>query len=188
MNLPIIGPVNFGVLYSLLIAPLAFMGASNMVNLLGGLNGLESGMGLIYLSSLSLFAYFTSNLAAKILAFGALGAVAGFFILNKFPAKFLPGDSFTYFLGGVLATIAITGNLEKATLILAGPFIIEFILKLRGKFKKPTIGKMKNGKIFRSDGIYSLPHFFMNGKYTEKQIVGFVWAISFFFSALIWIV
>ena len=188
MILPLIGTVNFGNIYPLIIIPIAFMGASNMVNLLGGLNGLESGMAIIYLTSLSLYTYFYSNLAAKIIAFGALGAVAGFFMLNKFPAKFLPGDSTTYFLGATIATIAIVGNIEKAAIIISIPFLIEGLLKLRGRFKKPTLGILKDGKIHRREGIYSLPHLFMNGNYTEKQIVQFTWAISAFFSVLIWFV
>ncbi len=188
MMLPFIGNINLSFIYPLFIIPIAFMGASNMVNLLGGFNGLESGMAIIYLTSLSLYTYFYSNLAAKIIAFGALGAISGFFLFNKFPSKFLPGDSITYFLGATLATIAIVGNVEKAAIIISIPFIIEGLLKLRGRFKKPTIGILKNGKIHRQDGIYSLPHIFMNGNFTEKQIVQFTWAISAFFSILVWFV
>ncbi|MBR9690013.1 MAG: hypothetical protein GOV01_03905 [Candidatus Altiarchaeota archaeon] len=188
MSLPFLGEVSFGSLYPLLLIPLAVVGASNMVNLLAGLNGLEAGMGIIYLTSLSLYAYFNAGIAAKIIAFGALGATAGIFLLNRYPAKILPGDSLTYFLGGVLATVAIVGNIEKAALVAAVPFLIEGLLKARGKFKRPTVGKIVNGKIVREGEIYSIPHIFMNGKYTEKQIVRFVWLISGFFSVLVWFV
>ncbi len=188
MSLPIVGTVSFGLLYPLLIVPVAIVGASNMVNLLAGLNGLESGMGVIYLTSLSLYAYFHSSLAAKVIAFAALGAVAGVFLLNRYPARFLPGDSLTYFLGAVLGTIAVVGNMEKPTLIASIPFLIEGLLKARGKFKKPTVGYVENGKLYKHEGIYSLPHLFMNGKYTEKQVVGFMWAISAFFAILLWFV
>lgn len=188
MTLPIVGTVDFGVLYPLLLVPLAIVGASNMVNMLAGLNGLEAGMGIIYLTSLSLYAYFYSGLAAKIIAFAALGAVAGIFLLNKYPAKFLPGDSLTYFMGAVLGTLAIVGNMEKPALIIAVPFLIEGALKASGKFKKPTVGYAKKGKIFRQDGVYSLPHIFMNGRYTEQQVVAFTWTISAFFAILVWLV
>jgi UDP-N-acetylglucosamine--dolichyl-phosphate N-acetylglucosaminephosphotransferase len=188
MTLPFIGAVDFGILYPLVIVPLVVVGASNMVNLLAGLNGLEAGMGVIYLTSLSLYAAFHSNLAAKIIAFAALGAVAGIFLLNRYPAKFLPGDSLTYFLGAVLGTLAIVGNMETATLIAAMPFLIEGVLKASGRFKKRTVGYVKDGKIFRNDGIYSLPHIFMNGRYTERQVVAFTWGISAFFAALVWLV
>lgn len=189
MALPFFGEVNFGLIYPLLLIPFGILIASNMVNLLAGLNGLESGLGIIYLTSLSLYTYFYSNIAAKILAFSALGAVAGIFLLNKYPAKILPGDSLTYFLGGVLAIISIVGNVEKAGIILAIPFGVESLLKLRGRFKQPTVGKLVNEKIVRrSKKIYSIPHLFMNGKYTEKEIVKKVWAIELIFALLIWVV
>jgi len=185
--LPFVGAINLGYIYPLVLVPLAFMGASNMVNLLGGLNGLESGMGIVYLTSIGIYTYFFSSIAAKIIAFAALGSVAGFFLLNKFPAKILPGDSLTYFLGATLATIAIVGNVEKAILIMSIPFFIELILKLRGKLREPTVGRLVNGKLQRRGGIYSLPHFFMNGKFTEKEVAGAVWIITAVFAVLAWL-
>ncbi|HDR53209.1 MAG TPA: hypothetical protein ENN60_00830 [archaeon] len=189
MVVPFVGLVNFGLAYPLVLVPLGVMCAANMVNLLGGLNGLESGGGIIYLTALALFAYQNSNLAAKVIAFAALGAVLGFFPFNKFPAKMLPGDSLTYFLGGVLANLAIIGDIEKACLVVALPFLAEVLLKLRGRLKKPTVGLLKGDKIVkRTSGIYSLPHFWMNGKFTEAQIVLRVWAVFAISSLLIWVV
>ena len=186
--LPFFGAVQLGLAFPLLMVPLGIMAAANMVNLLAGMNGLEAGAPLIYLTSLALFVYFkTSSLAAKVIAFSALGAVLGFFPFNRFPARFLTGDSFTYFMGAVLANIAIIGNVEKAAVILSIPFVIEFVLKLRGGLKKPTVGRIKNGKIIkRNPGVYSIPHFWMDGKYTEPQIVRRVWAVFLVFSVLIW--
>lgn len=188
MNLPLVGRVQLGVLYPLVVVPLIIVGASNMVNLLAGLNGLESGMGIIYLTSLSLYAYYHSGLAAKIIAFGALGATAGVFLLNRFPAKLLPGDSFTYFLGAVLGTLAVVGNMEKAVLVASVPFFAEGALKARGRFQKPTIGHVSGGKLYKREGIYSLPHLFMNGKFTEPEVVGIMWAIEALFALLVWAV
>jgi len=190
VTLPIVGRINVGIAYPLLLVPLGVVGASNMVNLLGGLNGLEAGLGIIYLTSLSLFAYFhVSSIAAKVVGFAALGSVIGFFILNRYPARFLPGDSLTYFLGAVIANMAITGNMEKAALIASAPFIIEFLLKARGRFRIPTVGYVRGGKIYRRcRGIYSIPHLWMNGKYTEKEIVLRVWMVELIFALLVWLV
>ena len=57
MAVPFLGRADFGLLYPLLLIPLGVMGASNMVNLLAGMNGLEAGMGLIYIGMLGLYAY-----------------------------------------------------------------------------------------------------------------------------------
>ena len=185
--IPFIGSVELGMLYPLVLVPIGFVGASNMVNLLAGLNGLESGMAVTYLTSLSIYTYYHSSLAAKVLSFGALGAVAGFFLLNRYPARFLPGDSLTYFLGATLAAIAIIGNVEKFVLVLSVPFFVEFALKARGRFREPTVGYVRDGKIYRKGGIYSLPHIFMNGKHSEKGVVRRVWAVSALFSLLAWL-
>ncbi|HLC72477.1 MAG TPA: hypothetical protein VJH37_02745 [Candidatus Nanoarchaeia archaeon] len=185
---PFIGHVDFGLLYPIVLVPLGVVGAANMVNLFAGLNGLESGLGLIYLMSLGSYAYVHERHLAAIIALVTFAALLAFYLYNKYPAKFLPGDSLTYLLGAVLATIAIVGDLEKATLIVAIPFFIEGILKIRGKWKKQTIGYIKNGKLHSQyEKIYSIPHIFMRtGKFTEKQIVYFMYIIQAIFASMIW--
>ena len=185
---PFYGHVDFGLIYPLLLIPLGVIGAANMVNIFAGLNGLESGLGLIYLGSLGSYAYMHEHYLAAIIAFIAFAALIPYHWYNKYPAKILPGDSLTYLLGAVLATIAIVGDLEKATIIIAIPFFIEGILKIRGKWRKQTIGYIKNGKLCSQyDKIYSIPHIFMRtGKFTEKQIVYFMYIIQAIFASLIW--
>ena len=190
MLLPLIGHVDIGILYPLLFIPVGVIGAANMVNLLGGLNGMESGMGIIYMGSLGAYAIVNGRTIAAIIAIAAFGSLLAFYWFNKYPAKILPGDSLTYLLGGIIACIAILGNMEKACLIISVPFILEFLLKLRGKFKKKTCGYYKDGNIQSYyDQIYSIPHIWMKeGRYTEKQVVIFLILIEAVFSALIWFI
>ena len=61
MLLPIIGNIDFGILYPLVLVPIGIFGASNAVNMLAGINGLEAGTGVVAIFSLSLFAYLNSN-------------------------------------------------------------------------------------------------------------------------------
>jgi len=189
MTLPLIGTINFGLIYPLLLIPIAVVGAANMVNLLAGFNGLEAGMGIIYTGMLGLYSYFHGTQISTILAFITFGALLAFFFYNKFPAKIFPGDSLTYLLGAVIVCIAILGNIERAALIISIPFFIEFLLKLRGKFKPQSYGYFKDGKVHsRYRKIYSIPHLFTRtGKFTEKQITYFMMLITLFFSLLIWV-
>ncbi len=190
MALPFIGRFDIGVLYPLILVPVGVVGAANMVNLLGGLNGLETGMGIVYISMLGLYAYMNGRYIAALIALMAFAALLGFFYYNKFPAKILPGDSLTYFLGGTLVVIAVVGNIEKAALIVAIPFFIEFLLKWRSKFKADSFGYYKNGKLHsKYRKIYSLTHLFLKtGKFTEKQIVWCFIAMELIISSLIWFV
>lgn len=189
MTLPFIGTVNVGILYPLIFIPIGVVGAANMANLLAGLNGLETGIGTVAIGMLGIFAFFNGNQIASLIALMSVAALLAFYYYNKTPAKILPGDSLTYFIGGTIAVIAIIGNLEKAALIVSIPYIIEFFLKLRGKFKKTTVGYIEKGKIHSHyTKIYSLPHIFMrSGKYTEKQIVISFIIIELLISSLIWI-
>ncbi len=187
--LPFFGQVNFGILYPLILIPIGVVGASNMVNLLAGHNGLESGLGLIYLTSLGIFAYVNGTILATVLAFVTVGALLAFHLYNKFPAKIFPGDSLTYLLGAVLVSVAILGNIEKAAIIISVPFFIEFLLKVRGKARVDSFGYYHEGKVkSKYDKIYSIPHIFMKGRHTEKQIVYSIYMIELFFALLIWFV
>ena len=189
ISLPFFGGFDVGILYPLLLIPVGVVGASNMINLLGGFNGLEAGLGLIYIGNLSIFAWYIGSPNAAIIGLVTCGALLAFLLFNTPPAKIFPGDSLTYLLGGVLVSMAIIGNIERAALIVSIPFFIEFILKLRGKLKKQSYGTIKDGKIHSLyDKIYSIPHFFtIQNKFTEKQVVFFVWLIEIFCCSLLWI-
>src|SRR3989344_5782921 len=64
VNLPFFGVIDFGILYPLLLIPIGFIGASNAINMLGGFNGSESGMGIVYMLTLGIFAFLNqSNIA-----------------------------------------------------------------------------------------------------------------------------
>ena len=190
MLIPFLGRIDLGLLYPLLFVPIGIVGASNMINMFAGFNGSEAGMGIVYLSSLGLYAYVHSRFSAAAIAGIAVCALLAFYYYNKVPAKILAGDSLTYLLGGVLVTVAVLGNIERAALIASMPFFIEFMLKLRGKFKKKTIGYYENGKIRSHYGnkVYSIPHLLTRtGKFTEKQVVYFMMLVQLIFSSLIWV-
>ncbi|HLC56848.1 MAG TPA: hypothetical protein VJJ23_06430 [Candidatus Nanoarchaeia archaeon] len=187
--IPFYKAIDVGLIYPLILVPIGIIGAANMVNLLAGFNGSEAGMGLVYTGMLGLYAFVNNRDLAAILAFSTFAALLAFFIFNKYPSKIFPGDSLTYLLGAVIATIAIIGNIEKAALIASTPFFIEFILKARSKFKAQSYGFFKDGKVqSKYDKIYSIPHILTrSGKYTEKQVMLFMIVIELFFSSLIWI-
>jgi UDP-N-acetylglucosamine--dolichyl-phosphate N-acetylglucosaminephosphotransferase len=188
MGVPLIGSINFGIIYPLILIPLGVVGAANAINLLAGFNGSEAGMGIIYCLFLGIYAFLHNELVSATIFFSAVGALIGFLKYNWFPAKILSGDSLTYCLGAVVASGSIIGNMERAGIIAMTPFIIEFLLKMRSKFKASCLGKLRNdGKLNPPYGkkIYSLTHIIMNlGKLTEKQVTIVLMLIQLFFSLL----
>jgi UDP-N-acetylglucosamine--dolichyl-phosphate N-acetylglucosaminephosphotransferase len=86
----------------------------------------------------------------------------------------LPGDSLTYLLGSLVAAGVIVGNMERVGVIVLLPFIIEFFLKARAKFKASCLGKLrKDGRLDPPYGkkIYSLTHIIMNIKPLKEEEV-----------------
>jgi len=173
MNFPLFGEVNLGIFYPLVIVPLGILGASNAVNMLAGINGVEAGVGLVSIISISLFAYINSGLVAASFGFIFSASLIAFLIFNWSPARIFPGDSLTYMIGTMIALIAIIGNIEKFALFIFLLWFIELALKLRSKLKAESFGKVNaRGYLVRPyKKIYSLTHIFMDGKTTEQAIV-----------------
>ncbi|MBN2067931.1 MAG: hypothetical protein JW744_05680 [Candidatus Diapherotrites archaeon] len=88
------------------IIPFTFFiaGLASFENTFAGLNGWEIGSGLI----ISCFAAFIlANSWVFPIALALVGAIAGLFLYNAFPARVLPGDSGTLLIGSSIAGLVI---------------------------------------------------------------------------------
>ncbi|MFQ5975568.1 MAG: glycosyltransferase 4 family protein [Candidatus Hydrothermarchaeales archaeon] len=151
MAVPFFGTINFGILYPLVIIPLGIAGASNGFNMLAGFNGLEAGLGALILGFLGFVAWQTGNSWVTMLSVSMLSALLAFLLYNWHPAKIFPGDTLTYSVGALIATVAILGNMEKIAMILFSLYFIEFLIKAKTKFKGECFGKPME------DGTLSIP-------------------------------
>ena len=184
--------INFGIIYPLVLVPLGFLGASTTYNLLAGFNGLESSQGIIILGGLTVVTYLTGNSWLSLISLCMIAALIAFYTFNKYPAKVFPGDVLTYSIGGMIAIIAILGNIEKIAVFFFIPYVLETILKARGKLIKQSFGKPnKDGSLEEPyNKIYGLEHLAIrilkyvkpNRKVYEKEVV---WLINGF---QIWII
>jgi len=152
MTLPIIGTIDLGILFPLLIIPLGIVGASNAFNMYAGYNGLEAGQGIIILSVLGIIAFLTGSGFVAVLALTMVTALLAFLWFNRYPARIFPGDTLTYSVGALIAIIAILGNIEKFAVIIFIPYYLEFLLKARGGMRKESFAKLN------SDASLSLPY------------------------------
>ncbi len=160
MTVPLIGEVDFGILYPLLIIPVGVIGAANGFNFIAGHNSLEAGMGAIILGTLGVVVLGQGIFWLSVVCFSAVAALLGFLVFNKYPAKVFPGDSLTYTIGTLIAVVAVLGNVEKIALILFIPYFIEFLLKLRSRFRAENFGipDRENNLKPKYRKIYSLTH------------------------------
>lgn len=152
--------INFGIFYPLLIVPIGILGATTTFNFLAGFNGLEASQGIILLSAMAILTYLTGNPWLSVLALCMIFSLIAFYIFNKNPAQVFPGDALTYSIGMLIAAIAIVGNIEKIAIFFFTPYILETILKLRGKLEKQSFGKPnKDGSLdMPYNKIYGLEH------------------------------
>jgi UDP-N-acetylglucosamine--dolichyl-phosphate N-acetylglucosaminephosphotransferase len=167
------GVISFGVIYSLIFVPIGVTGASNATNMLAGLNGLESGLSILILTTLAIIAGFTGKIEAFVIALAMIGALLAFLKFNWFPSKIFGGDGLTLMSGASIAVVSILGDMEKIGVMLMILFFIEFFLKAKYKFQGECFGKpQKNGLLLSPTKKKSLTHYFMAIKpTTEKGVV-----------------
>lgn len=144
--------IELGLLYPLLLIPFGMMAVTTTFNFLAGYNGLEAIQGILLLSALGTATYLTGNPYLGIVAACGIAALIAFLIFNFIPAKVFPGDALTYSIGAMIASIVILGNIEKIGVFFFIPYILEVMLKVRGKLTKESFGKLN------SDGSLSLPY------------------------------
>ena len=160
VNLPFLGTLDVGLIYPLVLVPIAVAFVSNASNMLAGFNGLESGMLAVAIAGVGAWSLVHGNVAGSVVAFVGFGSILAFWLFNCYPARMLPGDSFTYFAGAVLVSATILGGVEKFAAIAFIPWIIEFFLKLRGRFAVRSYGNLRPDGTIEApyEKVYSLPH------------------------------
>ena len=185
LDLPLVGVVDFGILYPLLLVPLGVLGAANAFNMLAGYNGLEAGMGIVLLAYTAVYAY-TKGLDPVILAsIVGIASLVGFIVFNWFPAKVFPGNNFTYAIGAYYASLVILGNFEKFGVALFALYFLElalYIYGLRNGVYKQNFGiPQPDGTLNPPyDKPYSVTHIAiivlqkLTGRATEVRVVIFI--------------
>jgi UDP-N-acetylglucosamine--dolichyl-phosphate N-acetylglucosaminephosphotransferase len=167
VRVPFIGAVNFGIFYPLVLIPLAVIFTSNAFNLLGGFDGIATGTGLIASLGLLLYSIFFGTYTGALVSGVLFAALLAFFAFNIYPARLIPGDSFTYAVGTALVASMIIGNMEAFGFVVFFPWFVEFFLHARKKFKVTDLGKRRSDGTFAAPygkKIYSWTHAIMNIK------------------------
>lgn len=148
--LPFVGLLKFGIFYYLyMIVCCTF--ATNAINILSGINGLEV-MQILILS----FFIFIDNIF-KQNTFGCLVSSLLFFssipiyYFNKYPAQVFVGDTYCYFGGMVLSCVAILTHTTRTLFLLMGIQIINFLISLPQLF---GIIKCPRHRMPDFDGVY----------------------------------
>ena len=176
-------PSNVGILY-LISIPIAISIGSNLTNMLAGLNGIESGLGIISIASLTISCIILGKYDVTIISMSMLGALIAFLYYNKYPAKIFPGDTGTLIIGATIVSIAFIGRVKLM------PNIIDAAMKFysagvmeRQQFKPTQVDE--DGNLIRPEtGFKSLIRFVIRRPITEKQAVRIIWGIGLIFGII----
>lgn len=182
-------PPNVGILY-LISLPIALSIGSNLTNMLAGLNGIESGLGVISMTSLTIACIILGKYDVTIISMSMLGALLAFLYFNRYPAKIFPGDTGTLIIGATIVCIAFIGRVKLIALIVLMPNIIDAALKfysagvMNRSQQKPT-QLNDEGKLVRPDvGFKSLIRLTLRKPIAEKDAVKIIWAIGIVFGII----
>ncbi len=177
--IPIAGTIQFGVAYFYIIIPLLVMIVTNAVNMLGGLNGLETICPAIVIIGL---------MALSPSYFLMVGPLLFWLILAyfNFTGKIFVGNSGSFAIGMTIASFAVISDLKLSLLVSIIPYIFNasFIL-LTIFFVKKRASLKFDGQKLSSDHRRSLVTLLTYHRpLTERQVVRIVAAIFIVFMVL----
>ncbi len=181
ITLPLIGFVDFGSFYYFLIIPLMVMVVTNAINMLGGLNGLETVCPAIVLIGLLV----VSPLNSQILVAGPLifWLILAFFNVE---GKLFVGNTGSFAIGLTVTSFAVVTDLKSSLLISIIPYIFNSILILLTVFfvrKKANV--LFDGKKLVSEHRRSLVTLLTYHRpRSERQIVAIISALVAIFTII----
>lgn len=115
------------------------VGITNAINLIDGLDGLASGVGIMAGITIASISLIGGDVGTAIVAVGLAGALLGFLPYNFNPASIFLGDAGSLFLGFSLALLSMEGGARASTafaivvpiLALGFPIVDTFLAMLR---------------------------------------------------------
>ncbi len=169
--------IELGLLYYIAVI-FIIIGTVNSVNLTDGVDALVTSVSMPVAIFFMAAALFLSFNGLAIYAATLLGALVGFFIYNKYPAKVFMGDTGSFFLGGYVVSMAFLLDMPLILVICGIIYVVEAVSDIiQVGYFKLTKGK----RFFKMAPLHH--HFEMIG-WDEKKIVKVFSAISVVASAL----
>ena len=164
--------IDFGVLFWILVVPVAFMGFSNGANIIAGYDGLEGGIYVLISLLYFIVGILERNVLVITLVIPLIAILIAFMMYNWYPSKVIMGNAGSFLIGGLLGIIPLIGHFEIVLPIVFMPHLIEFLFKIKYKGHTSVFGIVdEKGIIHNKEGIKSVIHWIISwGNMTEKKI------------------
>ena len=170
-----IGAVPYWVWYLLSLG--VILATTHAVNLTDGLDGLASGTVVPPLAVLAFVAGRQGGAGVAVVAAAVLGAVLGFLLYNRHPAKIFMGDTGSLALGAALAGAAILTGSQLLLLLIGGVFVAETLSVII----QVTSYKTTRRRVFRMSPLH---HHFELGGWPETKVTSSFWFASAFLAII----
>lgn len=128
--------LDLGILYYVYMGMLAVF-CTNAINILAGINGIESGQALLISASIILFNllelngdYKADHTFSLYFMIPFFFTTLGLFYHNWYPSSVFVGDTFCYFAGMTFAVVGILGHFSKTMLLFFIPQVLNFLYSL----------------------------------------------------------
>ncbi|HEX3465351.1 MAG TPA: phospho-N-acetylmuramoyl-pentapeptide-transferase [Candidatus Elarobacter sp.] len=172
-----IGPVPAWLWYGMAFA--AILATTHAVNLTDGLDGLASGTVipplLVLICAIGL--HFSLPIGVPIFAGATLGAVLGFLLYNRYPARVFMGDTGSLALGGALSGVAILSDTVLFLPLIGGVFAAETLSVIIQVASYKTTRR----RVFRMSPLH---HHYELAGWPETKVTSRFWLASLLLSLL----
>lgn len=134
--------INISFIYYIFMG-MVIVFCTNAINILAGINGLESGQSLVISASVSLFNFvqiyrfgsenspgFWHHIISLYFLLPFTACTAVLFYFNKYPSRVFVGDTFCYWSGMTLAVVSILGHFSKTLMLFFIPQTINFVYSI----------------------------------------------------------
>ena len=183
--IPLLGTIHFGWTYFAIIIPLIVMIVTNVVNMLGGLNGLETICPAIVIVGLMSLSLMSLALPIYIVMVGPLlfWLILAYF---NYTGKIFVGNAGSFAIGITIASFAVISDLKLSLIVMILPFIFNSSLILLSVFftRKKASMNFKDGKLSSNHRKSLVTLVTYNRPLTEHQVVLIVSGIVALFTFL----
>lgn len=182
LTIPFLGTVYLEGL-GIIMTVLWIVAASNVINIIDGLDGLAAGVSAIALTSILVMAIMDYRLIVIYLTVILIGSSAGFLFHNFHPSKIFMGDTGALFLGYSIAIVAMLGLFKNVAffsfiipvIVIAVPVVDTVYAMIRRRLNKQSIATADRKHIH-----YQL----MNMGYSHRASVLILYGFSIYFGIL----
>lgn len=187
IHIPRLGIIYLPIFISIPLTIFWIIGFINTVNLIDGLDGLAAGIATIASIAIALLAFQMGQWTAAAAMVAMTGACLAFLQYNFNPAKIFMGDTGSMFLGYVIASVSVMGNMKTAAAAVLVVPLLALAVPITDTFLAIIRRKSSGVPIFSPDKNH-LHHRLLAKGLNQKQVVLIMYGLTAFFACLALIV